>query len=628
MSAATLIDETRLEVFRRRDLAPEALLAEVERHVAVLYRLPVGVGKSFAVDELLSYAPLYAAFDLVVYAAPTWSILNERRIIAGRAAAPVAWMVLKPRPKDWCGAYAEDWDRLELQGCSTYAKATLCRPCRARGNTPTPCPWPEQLRALPGCRLLFLTEQQLVVNRSLVPRLRARIGPGRILVILDEARLLDANFELVVTDADLAAFQDVLASLPDVPERAAWLGSIEALQSSANPSALVLDLPPWLNRHAFRIQSAGLERLGPTFRYVGYDLALLAGSHPNERWKTDDGAIHFIARPYLHGHLLLLSAHATADYAGERLGRGPLHSPFERVRFRHSRSRIINLRSRIGADRYFERNRVQILDTIAVLIARNLRDGRTTLLISRKKSKGRCAADLHARLADWGFDVRLVWDGYAQLPATPDPRIIPVIHYGILGVNDFSEYEGAYCLNGYYVSSTELTRSAQEAVPAAKRRPLVIDSHPDRIRRVRVEGPDPGGALAHVGAIHLRKLELDPVVQAVGRVRPVTRHREVVVFQMADFARDLGPHEVVESLAALRTALGLPTAAELDRARDVERLESLTAQGLSLGDAATRLGLSRATAFRRLAAAAGLTEPLNIIRRVFETGPIEREAAP
>ena len=95
-------------------------------------------------------------------------------------------------------------------------------------------------------------------------------------------------------------------------------------------------------------------------------------------------------------------------------------SPFEHAVFQHSGTRIFNLRSRIGADRYFRGNHKQILDTIAVLVAGNVKAGVTTVLVSRKKSKDFSARYLAARLAGWGIDVRFVCDDYASLPPHPE----------------------------------------------------------------------------------------------------------------------------------------------------------------------------------------------------------------
>ncbi|MEO6595304.1 MAG: hypothetical protein ABIP94_11175 [Planctomycetota bacterium] len=611
-----LIREDGLGDFRRDYLAPEVLLALVERHVRCLVRLPVGVGKSHAVDGLLESPRLFEEFAFVVYAAPTWRILRERRIVRGDAKIAVPWMLMRPRPKDWCADYDDLWGHYERRSCSTYAKATLCRECQRLGRTVSPCAWPTQFSRVKDQRLLFLTEQQLMLNRALIPMLRSLIDGGRILVVLDEARMLDSDFEVAIADEHLADFSRVLAAIPTDATYSQWIGTIDAIRERRGLHDR-LDLPPWLHRDAFVIQQAGVGMFGDAFRYIGYDLSLLASSHSSERWSCADG-IKFIGRPFLNCHVLLLSAHLSGDYAGERLGCGPLASPFETIRFQHSRTRILNLRNRAGADRYFFRNHRQILDTIAVLIARNVQVGITTLLISRKKSKELSARYLSQRLAGWGIDVRFLCEDYGTLPEQPQPQIVPVIHYGILGVNDFTDYQAAYCINGYYISSRELTRAAQESIPKGLRATLSIDSQPDKVRRAKVsKGADPGGVLAHTASIYLRKLELDPVVQAAGRVRFATKPREVIFFQMADLEPLVGPHEVVGSLAQLRRSLGIRAAREVDDRLETTALDRAIQAGATAKQAADELGISLSTARRRLRTVQGgqgVKSPLYNIR--------------
>lgn len=615
---STTINEDGLEAFRRARLAPKALLKLVERHVRVLVRLSIGVGKSTAVDGLLEHPGLYQGFDFVVYAAPTWSIIRERSVVRGSAQIDLPWMLMRPRPKDWCADYAELWAHYEQRSCSTYAKATLCRECQRLAKTVTPCVWPSQFSRVKHQSLLFLTEQQLVLNRSLIPMLRSIRKGGRILVILDEARMLDANFEVTLAEDDLVKFEQVVTAIPDAASRSRWLKAIATLRQRAD-LAHRIDIPPWLNRDCYAIQDAGVRRFGDSFRYVGYDLTLLAGSHPTERWRVADG-IRFVGRPLLNCHALLLSAHLSADYVGERLGAGPIASPFENVTFRHSGTRIINLRNRAGADRHFFRNHTQLLDTIAVLIARNVGTGTSTLLISRKKSKELCASYLSGRLAAWGITVKFACEDYSGLPPSPDPRVIPVIHYGVLGVNDFTEYQAAYCINSYYISAHELTRVTQEATPRVDRVSLAIDSDRDLVRRARVsEGPDPGGVLAHTANIYLRKLELDPVIQAAGRVRFATKPREVVFFQMADLSPLVGDHEVVRTAAQLRGALGIPAARDVDQHLEAVAITEALQAGHTAPDVAAQAGISLRTLRRRVAQLRSANSPSNIFTRIAGT---------
>ncbi|MEO6594322.1 MAG: hypothetical protein ABIP94_06180 [Planctomycetota bacterium] len=586
-----------------------------------LVRLAVGVGKSRAADALLESPLLYELFDFVLYAAPAWSILRERRIIRAAATSQVPWMLLLPRPKERCGDFAEPWSGFEARGCSTYAKATLCRQCQTIDPGPEPCQWPGQFSRIKDHRLLFCTEQQLLLNRALVPMVRGLVGAKRILVILDEARLLDANFEMVIARDDLDAFAAALQATPDVQHGDEWLHAIARIRAWRTPSALRLRLCPSLHRDAFRIQKSGIEGLGDDFRYIGYDLSMLATSQRAERWIEAD-KLRFIARPFLHCHVLMLSAHLSGDYAGERLGCGPLASPFENTVFRHTGSRIFNLKSSLGADKYFVGNHRQILDTAAVLIVRNIAEQRSTVLVSRKKSKTLCARYLTKRLAAWGLKVRVVSEDYTTLPDMPDPRVVPVIHYGILGVNDFEAYDSAYCVNGYYISSRELGRAAQSSTPSRDRVQISIDSKPDMIRRARVtEGPDPGGVIAHVASLYLQKLEIDPVIQAVGRVRFLTRPREVAFLQMANLEPHVGPHQVVASLAGLRAAIGIPSAREIDEGLDHARIRTLLDGGASAKEVAGQLGMSLSTVRRRLRGRVSVIPYLSTIRRESDTPP-------
>ena len=384
------VTENEMIEFRRHHLSPDSILYILEGSVQVLYRLGIGVGKSTAVDGLLRHPATFQRFDLVLYAAPAWDILNERTIIKGVDEAPVAWTVLKPRPVERCGDYAAPWEEMTRCGCSALGKATLCKECQRDHQDADSCFWPEQFDKLSGYRLIFSTEQQLVLNRSLVALLKMKTGAGRVLVILDEARLLDVSFEVILRAKRLERFRNVLQGA----HRSStifnqWCKGIDLLLDApvGDIHGLDVDFPAVLNKAAYRIQKRGIQQYGKGFHYIGYDLSLFSFSHQEAKWKDRHGGIHYTARPYLNCHLLILSAHLGASYTGHRLGRGAIASPYGRTQFLHTRSRILNLRNRIGADAYFYKNQSQILDTFAVLILRNIILDRSTLLISRKKSK-------------------------------------------------------------------------------------------------------------------------------------------------------------------------------------------------------------------------------------------------
>jgi hypothetical protein len=212
---------------------------------------------------------------------------------------------------------------------------------------------------------------------------------------------------------------------------------------------------------------------------------------------------------------------------------------------------------------------------------------------------------------------------YDTLPETPDPLVVPLIHYGILGVNDFTDYESAYCLNGYYVNGTELNRAIQEFEPRSFRIELAAFRGPDGVRRVKVVDPEIYDQKREwLGDVHLRKLEVDPVIQAVGRVRFLTKPRQVVTFQMNNIERDLGPCETVRTLEGLRQALDLPKAREVDHlVAGIRARRLMDGEGLTAADAATRLGVSRRTAFRCLASEESAKSPLSVFLRLSGIKP-------
>jgi hypothetical protein len=473
--------------------------------------------------------------------------------------------------------------------------------------------------------LVFCTEQQFMVIRSLLHLLRERTGARRVLVILDEARLLDASFEVKINATDMERFSKVLAGLDrphGLPSRVAraWKSGIDQISRAGTKSLgdTRFELPGGLNAHSYRIQKAGIRRFGGEFRYLGYELIQFCFSRQEERWKSDDGTVHFTARPYLGCHLLVLSAHLRADYVAHRLGISHIASPFERTRFCHTGTRILNLHARLGADCYFSNNRKQILDSVAVLIARNVLNGRTTLLISRKKSKQLCIEHLAEKLAGWGIAVRFEHEDYGSLPNPPDPKTIPVVHYGILGVNDFSEYESAYCMNSFYVSDRELNQRVQDSEPERFRVRLKIVSGSQLTRRVALVRPSAHDRhLLRLSDMYLRQLEVHPVIQAAGRVRFMTRPREVILFQMHDLAREVGSCQEVASLASLRQMLGVPSATEIDEAIETVKLERLVQGGATVEQAGSRLGISERTAFRRLGSGRTARNPLRESYREF-----------
>lgn len=620
-----VIDEHGLDQFRAEQLAPANLLRLIELYVWVLFRLPVGVGKTHAAQLLLKFRELYERFDLVIYSAPAWAIV---RAVLAAIDPNSSWptrRVLEARPRERCGELDEEWSDLESRGCSVLAKVQLCqRRCPVSND----CKWPNQLRDLGGISLVVTTDQRIELVPNILWIIRERSGCHRPLLLLDEAGLLDTEVTVCISYKDLIQTIGAIRHAkcrklgwPSLRER--WLGEVGRLldASQATLQGTKWEFSEDLHSFGFQVQAAGNARDGQAFRYVGYDLSLLATSRPEERWRDTDG-IRFIGRPYFRCHVALLSASLTPEYVGHRLGAGPVASPFDRYEFLHSETRIFNVRNTGGAARYSKTHHERNLDTFAVLIVRNVCQGRSTVLVSKKDRKRSVATYLTRRLAAWGLNVSFVTEDYGSLPKRPSLIVIPILHYGIRGVNDFTEYESAFCVNSYYTRADVLNARVQEFEARHFRVELEIVHGPDRVRRAQLVDPKVSDEdRSWLAGIYLRKLEVDPVIQAAGRVRFMTKRREVVFYQTNDLGREIGACRDVSSLRALREALGVPSARDIDQAMDGRKARALMDGGLTADQAAAKMGLSRPTLFRRLEAAESLKFCMEYSHTEIETPP-------
>lgn len=612
----TIITEAALDEFRGGPFSTDAILGHLVRHPAVLLNAAPGVGKSHRIDDLLDHREIFRCFHLVIYMSPSWNIINERlaRWQQGHGTGPdaasgarrrsvqtilVKALVLRPRPSARCGALDLAWRELESAGCGALGKATLCAKCP---NLPG-CDWPERLSEsnLAGVRMVFMTEQQLVINRGLIRLLKQRIGADRVLVIADEARLVDTSFVVASTRPELVAFANALAYTAGLPADvgAAWSASIEKILAGELTG---LKFPRALLRHAAEVQAAGLALADTNFRFIAHELLGLRRARTGDRWVDRRGTLHFEIRPDLAGaKLLVASAYMEASYLAHRLDLPEVAAPLAGVKIGHTGTRLFNLRMRSGMAAYYMKNSPQLLDFHAALIARNIAEGRTTVVVVRKRFVTACVKGLQERL---GASVRFAPAPYDDL-GLPAPRTIPVVTYGAMGFNDLAGYECCICLTGFYVSLEALDAALQGAVAPRWRIPLSINVGTDGARRVRCDdaGFRNDSYLALADAC-LRKAELEPALQAAARVRFNVKPREVWFFAMHDVARAAGmPVRDLSTLADAYQAVGLVRPRVAARAARVAELRALMDDGLSLRKAAAALGIPRQTASRWLAAA-------------------------
>ena len=217
---------------------------------------------------------------------------------------------------------------------------------------------------------------------------------------------------------------------------------------------------------------------------------------------------------------VFFAAGLSVDFLRRQLRINQVAEPLSSVLCQHRDTRFFNIHSLLGHACRFGSNHPQILDFFGQLILRNLTQGRRTLLVSRKHLKRTCKEYVKHHLKDWGCPVSVEINNGEPISST-DPTILPLIHYGISGVNSFEFHDAVYCLNSYYPDESVLREAVADVEPDDLRFPVSI--RPDTPGGRRVAGTfEPrhrfwsGDGIARV---YHRQIEAGKVIQAVGRVR-------------------------------------------------------------------------------------------------------------
>jgi DNA-binding XRE family transcriptional regulator len=588
-----LVGEAALAEFRSR-LTGKYGLELLDLHGGrVLTRLPVGVGKSAFLDLIVAEAVLGGVYDLVVVLAPTRRLIRERLALTDPPAG-VRVVELRSRPSESCGPERNAlWVRYESAALGALGRAEVCGTCPLRSG----CFWPGQYgKSLEGAALIFATQTHLELSPGFLRRLASWAGSERTLTLIDEGDFLGKRFGETIGAGPIAQFIDTLdAAAPLCVEprwqHGRWQSLARGLRDASTGDLQV----PWRTpavQHdwAEAVQRVGVERHGDAFRFVGHKLAEFADSPLETRLRDVAGDIHFATRP-LVGDLMLFSGTTDRAYASFRLGK-EIASPFEDLRFRHPETRWYNISSPIGTRRNFPRHAPQVLDFFAGLTARRAAEGKRVVLVAKKGTVELCAAGLAARFEELGADLEVLTAGWSA-ETLDDPRVVPLIGYGMIGTNLFEGFDCAFCLNGFYVNEAVLDLCLQDLTRRDLRVPIVIETvgNPRR-RRARVEDPeDRFYETARLVQPALETKEHGVVIQAVGRVRPFTRPREIITFQMGALP-GVGYDAEFDVLAEARDFFGVPAGRERRRDEMTAKILALRGRGYTQVRVAEVLGIS------------------------------------
>jgi hypothetical protein len=595
-----------LAAFRQSLSGSHALDLLQQAKGCLLVGLPVGVGKSeWLIRTILEAHTSLSPYELVIVLVPQWDILRE---LIQRLPPHLPRTILYPRPRRRCGALDAPWKDYESAGCGILGKEILCRQCPKRAG----CTWPTQYgKYLAGAQLILATQQHLQLNPWFIADLCCRIGAKRSLVLLDESSFVAQNVERALSVMDLQRFlavqQAAVNELEGLSGPTKWLHRTQLLTQATTDD---LRNDPWQfpavnHKWALQIQQQGWHLYGKDFRFLGHELYHFKHGDAASRERLTNGDIRFACPPYLGPECIIFSGAGSKELIRYRLDpshrRPPLVSPFEHLRFQHPETRWYNLNLLDGAAKFFPKNADRILAFFAVKIVRNMKAGKRTLLVARKKFIPLCRTRLRQLLSQLDTVPFTIVTGNWRAHDFSDPHVLPLINYGIAGINRFEHSDAVYCLTSYYISPATLSRSVFEIEPTTDHVPITIKyvGHP-RQRRALVHLPDRRPSILRCLAQGmLEHKEADVVVQAAGRVRPFTRPREVVTFHAGNLPGVQYTRQF-QSLAEAAHFFGVVTPAKTQRVERIEQARQFRAQGRSIRQIADQIGVSPSTVKRYL----------------------------
>lgn len=593
----TIDSEAALERFRTTLTGRYGITLVRQSGGAVLIQLPVGVGKSRWMDAITRSAVEDGDYELVAVLCPTRQIIEERKPLSNPPSG-IQVVNLRPRPAELCGPRRDtQWKQCEKADLGAYGRVEICSGCPARPH----CFWPDQYgQGLEGARIVYATQTHLERSPNFLAMLQTWTGAERMLTLLDEANFIGTPRERIITAEELTRFQEVLEVASPWAEEVGpihqrWLDLVSMLRDANTDD---LQTPSWrvprvLHRWALVVQSVGVQRHGQSFRFLGYDLTHFAFSPRESRLRDSDGNIRFSVHPYV-GDCIIFSGTTDLEFTRYRLGKD-FASPFARYRFSHPGTCWYNLCSPLGSRKYFARHAPQILDFFAGLLLRRAREGKRVLLVAKKHFVDVCAKGLAERFAQAGSPLRVVAEGWSP-EVLADSDVVPLINYGMIGTNLFEDFDAVYCLTAYYVNEQVVNQCLQDITRQDLRLPIKIMTAGNPRRRL-AQVADPDHLYYDVAPLVQPALEFQEhnvVMQAVGRVRPFTRPREVITFQMGELPGVVYDSEF-QTLGEARDFFAVPRRRDQKMNHMAWQVAVLRREGLTQIETARKLGISERT---------------------------------
>jgi hypothetical protein len=553
----------------------------------------VGVGKSYNIDLTIEEAVVSKQYDLVIALFPTRQIIEERKWVK-KPPKDIRLVNLKPRPGNSCGAdMNRRWQVFEKNGLGALGRIELCGHCFLRPD----CPWPRQFgKSLKGSQVIFGAQAHLERSPYFADQLSQWSDAKKVLIILDEANFIMKPFQRRIDRGQLQLFVDVLEKLN--PRRwrklhGRWRYLCRLLLDARTNDLRSHDWQmPWIYHDwSLAVQSCGYNIHGDSFYFLAFDLVHFSRSPLESRERAVNGDILFAAVPSVSMDFIIYSGTADQQFSEYRLG-NEFASPFENYSFIHPVTTWFNIASRLGARKYFIKNSAQVLDFFAALVARRMGEGKRPLLLAKKCFSAFCARKMEEKLRGLGVEAQVIINGW-QTDLLRNAKVVPLIHYGMIGTNLFQEFDCAYCLTGYYVTEEAINGILQDLLGSDMKIPLEIsiEGRPLRRRAGVLNQEDRIYDLHKLAQHALNHQEMDTVLQAVGRVRPYTKPREVITFQCADHP-DFAYTREFASIGEARNYFDILNRRTAQKAKICNQIQEARNNGLKQREVASLLGVS------------------------------------
>lgn len=423
-----------LTTYRDSYLSAAAIVSKIASNPsgAHFFDAVTGVGKTRLLGDMILRLHAQGTYRRIFYATSRHRIIEE---MAGQLHQ-VDPIVQVRRNDSLCGPErASEWRRLHDLNLGILGKTRVCSSCPKRGS----CAWYSSKSAWESSGRVYLTTQDYLWATSEI------VTPEDI-VLLDELRFYTLDHLQIFPREDLEQFVEIVRTIPALYS---LIDAAEDLLGRRQPRP-VTEHPPLHYRQLYRFLD----------EQDAYNLTPLLRSAADHRIFHLDASAAFSKKVFTNVPLFI-AAFGINQTLLEHVFDRPFTNLSPPFPYRHPDTKVYTIATSSSSFRSFSENpasRRGLIRFALKKIAQNAALGRKTLLVSRedliplilKESQGLCQKmGVELVVAKTSDD----YDGLTK---------IPIIHYGIEGINDFEDYFSAICVNAYNIHPDALNETIRK----------------------------------------------------------------------------------------------------------------------------------------------------------------------